>query len=156
MTATEAVGPGLLAAAESTAAEEAGPQRRRKRRALLPYLLVAPFLAYECLFVFYPIVKGVILAFQSTNFGKTKFVGFSNFAQMVHDPTFWASVQTTAEFTLSMVAIWLCFGLGVALLMNWTFPGPRSYGRPWPSLGRCPMCPRCSPSRSCWTRTSAC
>jgi multiple sugar transport system permease protein len=123
VTATEAVGPGLLAAAETTAAEEAGPRRRRKRRALLPYLLVAPFLAYECLFVFYPIVRGVVLAFESTNFGKTKFVGFSNFAQMVHDPTFWASVQTTAEFTLSMVAIWLCFGLGVALLMNWTFPG---------------------------------
>jgi multiple sugar transport system permease protein len=114
---------GLLAGEEVATAGPAQHHRTRRRRTLLPYLLVSPFLAYESLFVFYPIVRGVILAFQSTNFGKTSFVGFSNFDQMVHDPVFWASVQTTAEFTLSMVAIWLCFGLAMALLMNWTFHG---------------------------------
>jgi multiple sugar transport system permease protein len=120
VTATEAIGPGSLAGATARLAQ---PRRRRKRRAPLPYILVTPFLAYEGVFVFFPIVRGVILSFQSTNFGQTKWVGLSNFAQMIHDPVFWASVQTTVEFTLSMVAIWLCFGLGMALLMNWTFRG---------------------------------
>lgn len=121
VTATETMGPGSLTGAGATAA--LARRRPRKRRVPLPYLLVTPFLAYESVFVFYPIIRGVILSFQSTNFGQTKWVGFSNFDQMVHDSVFWASVQTTAEFTVSMVAIWLVFGLVMALLMNWTFHG---------------------------------
>jgi multiple sugar transport system permease protein len=42
---------------------------------------------------------------------------------MIHDPSFWAAIQTTFEFTFATVAIWVTCGLAVALLMNWSFAG---------------------------------
>jgi multiple sugar transport system permease protein len=89
----------------------------------LPYGLLAPILAFEAIFVLYPIVRGFLLAFQNTSFGQTKYVGLTNFDQMIHDTFFWGSVRTTLEFTLSMVIIWLSLGVAVALLMNWSFRG---------------------------------
>src|SRR5208282_5696750 len=76
-------------------------------RSVFPYALVVPILAFELVFVIYPIIKGVDLAFYNTNFGVTSFVGWSNFSQMIHDPLFWSSIQTTFEFTFAMVGVWL-------------------------------------------------
>ena len=122
MTATETIGPGLLAGAESATADQAGRNRPRKRRALLPYLLVRrSWRTKACSCSIRSSKDDPCLPVDELRQDEVRRV--LNFTQMVHDPTFWASVQTTAEFTLSMVAIWLCFGLGVALLMNWTFPG---------------------------------
>jgi multiple sugar transport system permease protein len=92
-------------------------------RSYLHLKLLAPILLFEGAFVLYPIVKGVILALQQTNFGRTKYVGLANFRQMIHDPYFWGSIRTTFEFTLSMVVVWLTLGLAVALLTNWSFKG---------------------------------
>jgi multiple sugar transport system permease protein len=78
---------------------------------------------FECLFVVYPIIRGILLSFHETNFGVTKFVGLAQYRQMLHDPIFWSSVQTTFEFTFAMTAVWLSLGLAVALLMNWSFAG---------------------------------
>jgi multiple sugar transport system permease protein len=85
--------------------------------------LLVPILLFEGAFVIYPIIKGVILALQQTNFGKTSYVGLGNFRQMIHDPYFWGSIRTTFEFTFSMVVVWLTLGLAVALLTNWSFKG---------------------------------
>ena len=85
--------------------------------------LLAPILLFEGAFVLYPIVKGVILALQQTNFGKTRYVGLANFREMIHDPYFWGSIRVTFEFTFSMVVVWLTLGLAVALLTNWSFKG---------------------------------
>jgi multiple sugar transport system permease protein len=103
------------------AAPKAGAHPNRQR--LFPYALLAPIAAFEGLFVIYPIIRGILLAFHLTSFGQTKWVGFANFRQMIHDPLFWSSVQTTFEFTFAMVVVWLTIGLGVAMLMNWSFRG---------------------------------
>jgi multiple sugar transport system permease protein len=97
--------------------------RQAGMRSNLHLRLVLPILLFEGAFVIYPIIRAVILAFHQTTFGTTKYVGFANFRQMIHDPIFWGSVRTTFEFTLSMVVIWLLIGLGVALLTNWAFKG---------------------------------
>jgi multiple sugar transport system permease protein len=93
------------------------------RETLLPYALLAPILGFEVLFVVYPIVRGILLAFQTNHFGVTSYSGFDNFNQMLSDPTFWGSVRTTFEFTFTMVVVWLVLGLAFALLMNWSFTG---------------------------------
>ncbi|MDB5057673.1 MAG: sugar transporter permease [Chloroflexi bacterium] len=95
----------------------------RTRETLLPYGLLAPILGFEALFVIYPIVRGILLAFQTNNFGVTSYSGLTNFRQMLNDPIFWGSVRTTFEFTLTMVVVWLVLGLAFALLMNWSFKG---------------------------------
>lgn len=94
-----------------------------RRRNWFPYALVAPIVLFEGAFVVYPIIRGLILSGQLTEFGHTKWVGLANFHQMVNDPVFWAAVQTTFEFTFAMVAVWLVLGLAIALLMNWSFAG---------------------------------
>jgi multiple sugar transport system permease protein len=96
---------------------------RKPRQAPLPYALLAPIVVFECLFVVYPIIRGILLSFHETNFGVTKFVGLAQYRQVLHDPIFWSSVQTTFEFTFAMTAVWLSLGLAVALLMNWSFAG---------------------------------
>jgi multiple sugar transport system permease protein len=95
----------------------------RAEETILPYTLLAPILAFELLFVVYPIIRGIMLAFQYNRFGVTSWVGFDNFNQMLTDPIFWGSVRTTFEFTLTMVVVWLVLGLSFALLMNWSFKG---------------------------------
>jgi multiple sugar transport system permease protein len=95
----------------------------RRRQSVFPYTLLAPIVIFECFFVVYPIIRGILLSFKETNFGKTKWVGFGQYRQMLHDPIFWSSVQTTFEFTFAMVVVWISLGLGVALLMNWSFHG---------------------------------
>jgi multiple sugar transport system permease protein len=94
-----------------------------RKRNTFPYLLALPIVVFEGIFVIYPIIRGLILSGQLTEFGKTKWVGLGNFRQMVHDPVFWQSVKTTFEFVFAMAGVWLLLGLGVALLMNWSFAG---------------------------------
>jgi multiple sugar transport system permease protein len=94
-----------------------------RKRNYFPYLLALPIVLFEGLFVVYPIIRGLILSGELTQFGKTKWVGFGNFRQMIHDPIFWQSIKTTFEFVFAMAGVWLVLGLGVALLMNWSFAG---------------------------------
>jgi multiple sugar transport system permease protein len=107
----------------SAGKKRAGKGRRPTGATLLPYGLVTPILAFEVVFVLYPIIRGAMMAFQQNHFGITSWVGFDNFNQMFSDPTFWGSVAVTLKFTLAMVVVWLLLGLFVALLMNWSFQG---------------------------------
>jgi multiple sugar transport system permease protein len=115
--------PGDKGRQRSPVATFSSAQKGAGGRSYLHLKLLAPILIFEGLFVLYPIVKGVILALQQTNFGTTKYVGLANFHQMLHDPYFWGSIRTTFEFTFSMVVVWLTLGLAVALLTNWSFRG---------------------------------
>jgi multiple sugar transport system permease protein len=106
-----------------------------RKRNWFPYLLALPIVIFEGIFVVYPIIRGLVLSGQLTQFGRTRWVGLQNFRQMVHDPVFWQSLKTTFEFVFAMAGVWLVLGLGVALLMNWSFAG-RGYVRallaiPW-------------------------
>ena len=111
----------------SSSADSRGLRRNgagsRHRANLLPYGLVVPILLFEGLFVIDPIVRAVLMSVHTSNFGKTSYVGLSNFDQVLHDPIFWAALQTTFEFVLAMICLWLSFGLGLALVMNWSFRG---------------------------------
>jgi multiple sugar transport system permease protein len=100
-----------------------GAAQRRRRQSPLPYALLFPIVAYEVIFVVYPIIRGILLSFQQTQFGQTKYVGFAQYSEMLKDPIFWSSVRTTFEFTFAMVVVWLALGLAVGLLMNWSFRG---------------------------------
>jgi multiple sugar transport system permease protein len=117
--AGEVTGPGLT---------RTGGRRRwrpgpRVGETILPYGLLAPILGFEALFVIYPIIRGMMMAFQYNRFGVTSWVGLDNFNEMRSDPIFWSSLVITFKFTFSMVVVWLLLGLTVALLMNWSFKG---------------------------------
>jgi multiple sugar transport system permease protein len=110
--------PGQLRRRSATA----GP-RRRMSGAWLPYLLVIPILAFEGVFVLYPIVKGILTAFKSQELGQSGSYTLSNFSRMFADPVFWQVVRVTLLFTALVVVLMLVVGLFIAMLLNWSFRG---------------------------------
>ena len=93
-----------------------------------PLFFVGPFLLIFSVFILWPLVSSLLLAFQQT-FGPetTRWVGFKNFAYLVNDPRFWKAVSNTSIFTLGSLLIQLPVALGLALLLN----RPKMVGRSW-------------------------
>ena len=112
----------MLPASSAAAASPLGP-RRRISGAWLPYLLVIPILAFEGVFVLYPIVKGILTSFKSQELGATGSFTLSNYSRMFADPVFWQVVRVTLVFTAVVVVLMLVVGLFIAMLLNWTFRG---------------------------------
>src|SRR5579862_4370673 len=85
----------------------------------IAYWLILPLILLETVFVFYPIVRGILVSVQGPAGG----IDFSNYATMLGDPDFlWIMIRTLL-FTVLIDVIVLLVGFGVALLMNWRFPG---------------------------------
>jgi multiple sugar transport system permease protein len=89
----------------------------------LPYVMVLPILAFEGVFVLYPIVKGILTSFKSQTLGSQGSFSLSNYTRMVHDPVFWQVIRVTLIFTAGVVVLMLVVGLIIALLLNWSFRG---------------------------------
>lgn len=92
---------------------------------LLPYFLIAPTVIIILLVAAYPIVDSIVLSLEQSPLianGST-FVGLHNYLNILADSTFRASIGTTLIFSIISVALETLLGLGLALLMNATFPG---------------------------------
>ncbi len=51
------------------------------------------------------------------------FVGLANYARLLDDPAFWQAARFTVLFMLASVPLEVALGLGIALVLNQTFPG---------------------------------
>lgn len=84
-----------------------------------PYLFLMPFLVLFVVFLFYPLVQSVMLAFKQTSGPRSaEFVGLSNFKWMLTDPDFWTAVKNTTVFAGASLLIQLPCALGLAMLLN--------------------------------------
>ncbi len=90
-------------------------KRVRFKSAWLPWLLVAPQMAVVGVFFFWPAAQTLYQSvLQEDAFGtSSEFVGWANFERLWHDPSYLASAQTTAVFSI-LVAV---FGISIALLL---------------------------------------
>lgn len=81
------------------------------RSGWLPWALLAPQVAVISIFFFWPAGQALLQSFQQSDaFGSSvDWVGLENFANLWNDPTYLASFQTTAVFSV------LVAGLGIAL-----------------------------------------
>ncbi|HUM14144.1 MAG TPA: ABC transporter permease subunit [Candidatus Nitrosotalea sp.] len=75
-------------------------QRTVFRSRWLPYVLVAPQMAVTVLFFFWPALKSLQLSlYRSSPFGdRSTFVGVENFAKLLADPDYYASVANSFLF----------------------------------------------------------
>src|SRR5207249_874607 len=90
---------------------------RRGRRNWLPYLLALPILAYETVFILYPIAQGFASSFTRTDVGRpVTFVGLANYQRMLTDPAFWVVEAHTLVYMLAVIGLSIGAGLGSALL----------------------------------------
>jgi len=77
--------------------------------------------AVVCFAVFswYPIVREVIMSFQKPVYGGGyAWAGLSNYARIIHDPTFWQAWRNTLEFTILAMAIGFIIPFFVAIFLN--------------------------------------
>jgi len=115
----------LTTRAESIVAAKPRARTRRRRPAFLPYLLAVPILAYEAVFLLYPIYQGIHSSFtKQVSIGKpATWVGLANYRRMLHDPTFWSVMGNTIVYMVAVIVVAIGFGLGSALVLNRPFRG---------------------------------
>lgn len=90
------------------------------------WLLLLPALLLLGLVFAYPILRAFWLSLFTQNLGtqlKLVFSGLNNYERMVGDGRFWQSLWNTSIFTSASVFLELILGMGVALVLNQSFPG---------------------------------
>jgi ABC-type sugar transport system permease subunit len=89
-----------------------------------PYFLVLPTIIVILLVAGYPIVNSFLQSLQSNPLSPSStFVGLQNYVQVLGSSEFHNAIAVTFGFTIIAVALETIFGLGIALLINATFPG---------------------------------
>jgi|TARA_B100001964_G_scaffold217731_1_gene258082 ABC-type sugar transport system permease subunit len=84
-----------------------------------PYVFVAPFVLVFFIFMLYPLVNSLILAFYVTSGPKSQvFVGFANFVFLLQDPDFHTAIHNTVIYASCSVFLQLPLSLGLAMLLN--------------------------------------
>src|SRR5579859_1055698 len=89
-----------------------------------PYILVLPTVIVILAVAAYPIINSFWLSLLDNPLSPSaSLVGLSNFVQIFRSSEFLGSIGTTFTFTIVSVALETILGLGIALLINGTFPG---------------------------------
>ncbi len=118
--ATQAVGAEVAAKSKRPSLRE----RLDLGNGLTPYYLVLPTVFVTLAGAFFPILYSLWLSFLNRPPGPSaEFIGWSNYLQIIASSEFRSSLSTTLIFTLIAVTLETIFGLGIALLLNATFPG---------------------------------
>ncbi len=84
------------------------------------YLFIAPALSLFLIFGAWPVVRGLIMAFQDYRFlvrDYQPFVGFGNFIEMYNDPQFWDALGKSLQFTAWYVPPNILLPLALASLI---------------------------------------
>ncbi|RMH38366.1 MAG: sugar ABC transporter permease [Gammaproteobacteria bacterium] len=90
-----------------------------QRTTILGYALVAPVVICLLILVVYPFFFAIWISFTDRMIGQPgKFVGLGNYAYLIRQPDFQATVRNTIVLVGSVQTLKLVFGLGIALLLN--------------------------------------
>lgn len=82
---------------------------QKSRQTVIAYLFLAPAIILFAVFILYPVIYGVALAFLDYNIVRTtdagtmvppKFVGFNNFKKLVFDPYFYNALKNSFLYLL--------------------------------------------------------
>ncbi|MDI6101272.1 sugar ABC transporter permease [Actinoplanes sp. NEAU-A12] len=98
------------------------PATTRRRRKIQDNLTGHAFLigAVGCfaLFMWYPMIRGVVMSFQHSRRGVTSWVGWDNYIRIVNDPSFWTAWRNTFHFTGLALVLGFVLPFVVAILLN--------------------------------------
>jgi N,N'-diacetylchitobiose transport system permease protein len=94
----------------------------RRRRSFWPYLLIAPTLVATAYLLLYPLLRNVVISFQTFGMaelirGGAGFAGFANYGAVLSDPEFWSVTYRTLVFTAINVVLIMVLSTVVALLV---------------------------------------
>lgn len=109
---------------------KAGVSFRLDRTQRFIFLSLLPALILVFGFTYYPIIRGISVAFQNYslfNLTDIRFVGFDNFNKVLSAPQFGTIVQNTVLWVFVSLILQFVIGFGVALLMRKGFRGRGIY-----------------------------
>jgi multiple sugar transport system permease protein len=90
-----------------------------QKESLLGYLLVAPVLACLALLVVYPFLFAIWISFTDRTVGaEGRFIALANYAHLLGQPSFRATVWNTAVLVGIVQTLKLGAGLGIAVLLD--------------------------------------
>ena len=96
----------------------------RWKKYVTPYLFLLPTLIIMIVFVYHPIVEN----FRSSLYNWSAFsgqenwryIGLDNYRRVFDDPIFYTSIKNNIWYAVISVAVQVCFGLGLAALLEST------------------------------------
>lgn len=100
---------------------------RARSQALAPYILLAPTLIFLTVFVLWPMVRALGLAFADSS-GALSWV---NFRTMTADYLFWPSVRNTVLFMVTIIPLEFALALSMALILNRGLRGTQFFLYVW-------------------------
>jgi ABC-type sugar transport system permease subunit len=114
------------AALERDAAREApqvrplvAPWRTRAAAAVTPYLFLTPKLLFFAVFMLYPLVRAILLTFQSGAILEgLRFAGFRNYQRIIDDEVFWIGLRNSFLYTILVIPSVIGVGIVLAGLLN--------------------------------------
>ncbi|WP_433826493.1 carbohydrate ABC transporter permease [Actinoplanes sp. CA-015351] len=92
--------------------------RRKIRDNLTGHAFLIGAVLCFALFMWYPMIRGVVMSFQRTRRGETTWVGWDNYVRIVADPSFWTAWQNTFYFTVLALVLGYVIPFLVAILLN--------------------------------------
>lgn len=108
-------------ATSSTERDSDGVLNWLDRETLNGYLFALPYIAVFCVFLLYPLLKGLYMSFFEWNLlnpSQSEFVGLANYVTLIQDPLFWQALQNTAWFVVLTVPSLLIVSTVLALGVN--------------------------------------
>lgn len=91
----------------------------RYRRYAWLYVMILPVIIYLLMFVYYPLVQGLVSSFQETKLlGATSWVGPENYKTAVNTPQFWQVVRNTLLIGGGIIVFGFFPPIMVALALN--------------------------------------
>ncbi|MEG2087470.1 MAG: sugar ABC transporter permease [Angelakisella sp.] len=94
-----------------------------------PYYFIAPAVLVYLLFMVYPMVRSLVLSFQSFDAGKYTFAGLSNYITLTQDPIFWKALGNTFIYLAIQVPLMILLSLTFAVLLDQKFLRGKAFFR---------------------------
>ena len=104
-----------------SAASAPKPAARIHWDRLAPYGFLAPVCLTFLAFMLYPIVKSLLLSFQSHKAGIYHYVGLKNYLLLMKDPQFLAALTNTLLYLVVQVPVMVVLALVAASVLNQKF-----------------------------------
>lgn len=96
---------------------------QKMRNTLIAWAFMLPAMIILLIFVFYPIVFSIPLAFTNYSvFAETEWTGWANFTRLINDGDFWISFKNSCIF-VAVVPVIQILSIALAVLMNKKLPG---------------------------------
>jgi lactose/L-arabinose transport system permease protein len=90
----------------------------RVKNILIGWSFIALATIMICLFYFYPMIKALLLSFQSGTGTNLSFVGLNNYARLLKDPTFLVTVKNTVIYLIVQVPVMIILAMFISVLLN--------------------------------------